>query len=53
MTMSPEQIRKKQYAYDCAIRDKQEPVVLGLRERNMPMDGNQNKSMPKIEVRTK
>jgi hypothetical protein len=51
--MSPEQVRKKQYAYDCAMADKQEPVVLGLKERNMAMDANQNKSMPKIEVRTK
>jgi len=51
--MSPEQVRKKQYAYDCALRDKKEPVVLGLKERNMTEDSNQNKAMPKIEVRTK
>lgn len=41
--MSPEQARKKQEAYDCAVSDSKEPVVLGLRERIMPMDANQNK----------
>jgi hypothetical protein len=51
--MSPEQVRKKQYAYDCAVADKQEAVVLGLRERNITEDSNQNKTPGKIEVRTK
>lgn len=51
--MSPEQMRKKQYAYDCAVADAKEAVVLGLKERAMPMDANQNKTPQLPPVRTK